>query len=275
MRAGASAFAGFRPKRGYRVGMTQPGGQTDAAEHRTLRLEVVIVLAVTFGLSAANAVLELADAVLSGLSSRIVALNPMRSNYDLINLGLNLTGIIQLLAWGALGVYLLRRSGFGLNQIGLAPPRLRADVLGGVGLAALIGLPGLGLYIAARLLGLSVAVEPSALNDTWWRVPVLVLAAFANAWAEEVIVVAYLLTRLHQLRLTPARALVWSSMLRGAYHLYQGFGAGLGNLVMGLVFGYAWQRRGRLWPLVIAHGIIDSVAFVGYALAARHLGWLP
>jgi membrane protease YdiL (CAAX protease family) len=43
---------------------------------------------------------------------------------------------------------------------------------------------------------------------------------------------------------------------------------------MGLVFGYAWQRTGRLWPLVIAHGIIDTVAFVGYALLAGHLHWL-
>ena len=66
-----------------------------------------------------------------------------------------------------------------------------------------------------------------------------------------------------------------SSLLRGAYHLYQGFGAGLGNVAMGLVFGYVWQRTGRLWPLVIAHGLIDAVAFVGYALAASHLGWLP
>jgi membrane protease YdiL (CAAX protease family) len=35
-----------------------------------------------------------------------------------------------------------------------------------------------------------------------------------------------------------------------------------------------WQRTGRLWPLVVAHGLIDAVAFVGYALLARHLGWL-
>jgi hypothetical protein len=26
--------------------------------------------------------------------------------------------------------------------------------------------------------------------------------------------------------------------------------------------------------LIIGHGVIDAVAFVGYALAARHLGWL-
>jgi membrane protease YdiL (CAAX protease family) len=122
---------------------------------------------------------------------------------------------------------------------------------------------------------MNVSVVPSALDDTWWRIPVLLAAAFANGWAEEVIVVAFLLTRLRQLRVNPVVALVASSLLRGAYHLYQGYGAGLGNVAMGLVFGYVWQRTGRLWPLVIAHGLIDAVAFVGYALAANHLGWLP
>ncbi len=40
---------------------------------------------------------------------------------------------------------------------------------------------------------------------------------------------------------------------------------------MGLVFGYVWLRTGRLWPLIVAHALIDAVAFVGYALAAGHL----
>jgi membrane protease YdiL (CAAX protease family) len=102
----------------------------------------------------------------------------------------------------------------------------------------------------------------------------LLFTAFANGWAEEVIVVAFLLTRLRQLRVNPVTALLASSLLRGAYHLYQGFSAGLGNVVMGLVFAYVWRRTGRLWPLIIAHGIIDSVAYVGYALASGHLGWL-
>ena len=79
---------------------------------------------------------------------------------------------------------------------------------------------------------------------------------------------------LAQLRVNPLAALLASSLLRGAYHLYQGFSAGLGNVVMGLIFAYVWRRTGRLWPLIIAHGIIDSVAYVGYAVAAGHLGWL-
>lgn len=243
-------------------------------QRRGLRIEIVVVLAVTFGLSAYIALLNLIEAVLLGLAGQTIALNPRRSPFDLIDLGLNLAVVFQLIAWGALALYLLWRSGIGPSQIGLGKLQWRPDLLGGIGLAALIGLPGLGLYVAARALGLSANVEPVELYDTWWRIPVLLISAFANGWAEEIIVVAFLLTRLRQLRVNPMVALLASSVLRGAYHLYQGFSAGLGNVVMGLIFGYVWRRTGRLWPLIVAHGVIDSVAYVGYALAAGHLSWL-
>ncbi len=243
-------------------------------QRRTLKIEIAVVLAVTFGLSAYTAGLRLIEAVLLGLSGQTVALNPKRSPFDLIDLGLHLSVILQLLAWGSLALYLLWRSGFGPSSVGLARPQWRADGLGGLGLALLIGLPGLGFYVLARILGLSADVEPAELYDTWWRIPVLLGVAFANGWAEEIIVVGFLLTRLRQLDVSPGRALVISSLLRGAYHLYQGYSAGLGNIVMGLIFGYVWQRTGRLWPLIIAHALIDAVAFVGYALVADHLSWL-
>jgi len=232
------------------------------------------VLSVTFGLSAVTALLQLADSVLRNLSAERIPLNPRRSYFDLIDLGLNATDVAQLIAWGGLGLYLLWRSGLSPARIGLTRLQWRPDLAGGVGLAALIGLPGLGLYLAARALRINASVIPSGLSDTWWRVPMLVLVAFADGWAEEIIVVGYLLTRLGQLGVGARAALVCSSLLRGTYHLYQGFGAGLGNVAMGLVFGYVWQRTGRLWPLVIAHGLIDTVTFVGYALLAGHLRWL-
>ncbi|MGE2693011.1 CPBP family intramembrane glutamic endopeptidase [Mycolicibacterium pulveris] len=254
--------------------MTGGVDELTGSQRRALRIEVIVVLAVTFALSAYTALLRLLESVLLGLAGQVVALNPRRSQFDLIDLGLNLAGVFQLLAWGALAVYLLWRSGFGPDRIGLGLPRWRPDVLGGIGLAALIGVPGLALYQIARILGLNASVEPAELYDTWWRIPVLLLVSFANGWAEEVIVVGFLLTRLRQLRVNPVIAVVASSVLRGLYHLYQGFGAGLGNVAMGLVFGYVYLRTGRLWPLIIAHALIDAVAFVGYALAAGHLGWL-
>ena len=254
--------------------MSAPRDESVDTHRRGLRIEVGVMLAVSFGVSAAIAVLQLIDAVLSGLSGHRVRLNENLSRYDLINLGLNLATIAQLVAWGALALYLLWRSGLSPARIGLGRLRWRADVLGGLGLAALIGIPGLLFYLAARWLGMNAEVEPSALHNSWWRIPVLIIAAFANGFAEEVVVVGYLITRLRQLGLSQNRAILASSVLRGLYHLYQGFGAGLGNLVMGLVFGYAWCRSGRLWPLVIAHGLIDTVAFVGYVVLAGHVGWL-
>ena len=249
-------------------------GEFLAADRRTLRIEVGVMLAVTFGVSALVAVFRLADAVLSGLPAYRVRLNTNQSRFDLINLGLNLVSVGQLMAWGALALYLLWRSGISPAAIGLGRLRWRPDILGGIGLAALIGIPGLLFYLGARTLGMNAEVEPAALSSSWWRIPVPVLAAFANGFAEEVVVVGYLITRLRQLGMTPSQAVLTSSVLRGIYHLYQGFGAGLGNVVMGLVFGYAWCRTGRLWPLVFAHGIINTVAFVGYVLLAGHLGWL-
>ena len=107
------------------------------ADRRALRIEIAVVLAVTFGLSAYTAILELIEAILLNLSKQTVALNPRLSPFDLINLGLNLARVAQLVAWGLLGLYLLWRSGFGPAKIGLGRIRWRSDVLGGIGLAAL------------------------------------------------------------------------------------------------------------------------------------------
>ena len=123
--------------------------------------------------------------------------------------------------------------------------------------------------------GANLTVVAENLPEVWWRIPVLVLSAFQNGLLEEVLVAGYLLHRLRQLGWSDNRALAASAVLRGSYHLYQGFGGFLGNLAMGLVFGRLYQRWGRVTPLVIAHTLIDIVAFVGYALLVGKVSWLP
>lgn len=244
---------------------------------RMLRAEVLLVFAITLGLSGLRSLLRLLESLTAPepLAEQEVALNAPAAQADLIDLAFQLTGVLQLAAWGSLGAYLLLRDGTRLADIGLRRRLDLRDWLYGAGLAALIGIPGLGLYLVAYELGASVTVLPSTLDDTWWRLPVLVLSAVANAWAEEVLVVGYLLTRLRQLRVNRGGALAISAVLRGSYHLYQGFGGFVGNMIMGLVFGWVWQRTNRLWPLIIAHSLIDIVAFVGYALLRDRVGWLP
>jgi membrane protease YdiL (CAAX protease family) len=69
----------------------------------------------------------------------------------------------------------------------------------------------------------------------------------------------------------PWQVLVSIAALRGLYHLYQGPAMALGNMVMGLVFGWVYLRWRRVMPLVIAHTLLDTFAFVGYPLAAPYL----
>lgn len=244
---------------------------TDPAQRRALVIEIVVVLAMTLGTSGLRSLLALVDTLLTpgSLADHSVALNaPVRRN-ELLDLFSQLTGVIQLLAWGALGCYLLWRSGIAPRRLGLEACSPGRDARLGVGLAALIGGPGLGWYFLARAAGLNLTVLPSVLPDTWWRVPVLTASAVANALAEELLVVGYLITRLRQLGSGEGFAVLASAALRGSYHLYQGFGGFAGNLVMGLVFGRIWQRTNRLWALITAHALIDIVAFLGYALVLQ------
>ncbi|MGL5851841.1 MAG: CPBP family intramembrane glutamic endopeptidase, partial [Phycicoccus sp.] len=70
------------------------------------------------------------------------------------------------------------------------------------------------------------------------------------------------------------RVILVSAVIRGTYHLYQGFGGFVGNVAMGVLFGWLYTRTRRVMPLVVAHTVIDVVAFVGYALLAPHVTWL-
>ena len=254
-----------------------PAVVEDPARRRLIVTEILVVLTVTIGLSALRSALSLIDSLMAPtpLADQQVALNAPAAAATLVDLALQLTRVLQLVGWGALGAYLLLRAGFAMRDIGLDARRPGRDALATVGLAAVIGIPGLGLYLIARAIGISLTIAPSTLGDTWWRVPVLIASAAANGWAEEIVMIGYLLTRLRQLGWSPNRSLVASALLRGSYHLYQGFGGFLGNFVMGLVFGRYWQRTNRLWPLVAAHTLIDVVAFTGYALLHGHVSWLP
>jgi membrane protease YdiL (CAAX protease family) len=171
--------------------------------------------------------------------------------------------------------YFLFRDGESLHTIGLDFRKPRSDLTRAAVLAAIVGGAGLALYLAAHALGIALTVDVSNLPAIWWRDTVLVLSAAQNAILEEVVVAAYLLHRLRQLGWSNPRALAASAFLRGSYHLYQGFGGFAGNAVLGLIFGWLYQRFGRVMPLILAHTFIDAVAFVGYVHLAGRVSWLP
>ena len=188
--------------------------------------------------------------------------------YQLVGIGFGLMPVF-------LALYLLSLTNAPAGQaIGLDGRRPGFDLGVGALVALGIGIPGLGFYLGARELGLNTQVQASGLADNWWTVPVLLLSALQNSLLEEVVMIGYLFTRFSQLGWGWVMIIAGSALVRGAYHLYQGFGGFAANLIMGVIFGLIYLRWKRVGPLVVAHSLLDIAAFVGYALLAPRLDWL-
>ncbi len=248
-----------------------------------LRNEVWLLLGVSLGHSAVLSVLSLIEKLTAPgpLDQQAAELNTaVTPDRPWLDLAIQLTRIFFALVPALFAVHLLNRGPgwdgrFGARGLlGIDGTRKGFDAGAGALLAALIGIPGLALYVGARELGLNATVVAEGLGGVWWAVPVLLLAAVQNAVLEEVVVVGYLITRLRQLSWQVPAAIAASALLRGSYHLYQGFGAFVGNAVMGVVFALFFLRYKRTGPLIVAHTLLDVVAFVGYALLAKHLDWI-
>jgi membrane protease YdiL (CAAX protease family) len=250
---------------------------------RRLRLEVWIVLGLSLGQSAVYSVVQLLDKMTRApLAQGTSTLNRSQSSREYFDLTYQLLDIIFALVPVVLVIYFLtehRASGqadstgtSAFRKLGFNFARPGKDLVQGLGLAALIGIPSLGLYAAGRALGITTAIIPSALDAYWWTVPVLILSAIRHGVVEEVIVVGYLLDRLGKFGWGMPLAIFASSMLRGSYHLYQGFGPFIGNAIMGVIFALIYTRTRRVMPLVIAHALLDTVAFVGFSLFGKAIG---
>ncbi|MFE1169151.1 CPBP family intramembrane glutamic endopeptidase [Nocardiopsis sp. NPDC058789] len=272
-----------------RAPLPSPTGPAEAARAGTtvqhllasrslMRWEVLCVLALSLGAAAVSAVISFLGVLTSPESMADQTANLIRSRAEdrpWLDLSFQLYAVVFAFAPVALVVYLLHRGGESARTVGFDLRRPGFDLGSGLALAALIGTGGLVVYLVSWQLGLTRTIVPSTLDGNWWDTPVLVLQALKNGVLEEVIVVGYLLHRLGQMGWSPWKAVVASSVLRAFYHLYQGVGMFFGNLVMGLVFGWFYLRYGRVMPLVVAHTVIDVVAFVGAVYLIGRIDWLP
>ena len=268
-----------RAPRWYAAGLgpseRDPAAVAGEADRRSLRRETLLVLGVSLGASAIWAVLSIIEKLTRPipLSQQTTAMNRSATpDRPWLDLAYQLVGIALPLVPVLLALYLLNRihrpsvdvrAG---RFIGLDRSAPGHDAVRGLGLAALIGIPGLALYFLAKAIGVNTQVSAANLTDVWWSGPVLVLAAIENALLEEVIMVGYLFTRWRQIGWSWPLVIGLSAVVRGTYHLYQGFGGFAGNIVMGLVLGLVYARTRRVMPLVVCHAVLDTVAFVGYTV---------
>jgi membrane protease YdiL (CAAX protease family) len=216
--------------------------------------EISIVLALSVGRSALSSVLALVQALTrdQALADQSTSLNPGANAaqfWDVLN-----QFLAQFFAFApiALAIYLLWERDLGVPSHRLGFPGSRAG--SGCGRAARRRHrhPGSRPLRRRSRAGITVQVDAAPLDSSWWTIPLLLLAA-VRAASEEVIFIGYLFDRLRRLGWGTWTIILSTAALRGAYHAYQGWGPIAGNIVMGIVFGWVYQRWGRVMPLVIAH----------------------
>ena len=232
--------------------------------------EIAIVLGLSVGASAVYSLVAIIARLTdeTPLSDQSASLNPSQSEREWLDFSYQLLGITFELFAVALALFLLWQPGrSGFARIGLDFQFPGKDAGRGILLFLAIGIPGIALYAAGRAAGITVAVVASPLDTHWWTIPILVLSAVRAALVEEVIVIGYLFTRLRERGWSDWTIIISTAMLRGSYHLYQGIGPFVGNVVMGVIFGWCYRRWGRVMPLVVAHTLLDIASFVGYPLA--------
>jgi uncharacterized protein len=258
------------------AGMSKP-----SVDRNRPGLELLAVLGVSYGLQGLRSLLDFLQSQIvinQGFGFRKVATAPIKSNEtptQWLDILYQLVSIASGVAPAFLAVVLLMRTPGGRGVgIGLDRWRDPRELALGAGFAAAIGVPGLALVYVAREIGANAQIVVTSFPDVWYRIPALVLEAFQQGIGEEVVVCAFVLVRLKQLGWSNSRALATASVVRGSYHLYQGYGGFVGNAVMGLLFGWWFQRTRRVVPLVIAHFVIDAVSFIGYIYLHGKVSWI-
>ncbi|MBD7923522.1 CPBP family intramembrane glutamic endopeptidase [Xanthomonas bonasiae] len=135
--------------------------------------------------------------------------------------------------------------------------------------------PAIGLLIACIVacyplnwLGAGMAEEVNPSMDAMvagkLSLTAVVAVSLLNPIFEEVFVCAYVI-RVLQRSHSPAFAVNVSVAIRASYHLYQGPVGAISLVVVGLILGWWFARTGRLWPAIIAHGLMDLLALMAYA----------
>jgi hypothetical protein len=91
---------------------------------------------------------------------------------------------------------------------------------------------------------------------------------FTAGFLEELVWRGYLMNRLIDLqgketKLAWVISLVGSAIIFGLGHTYQGLGGVIKITTLGLLFGAAFlTTRQNLWPVIIAHALLDTIGFV-------------
>jgi CAAX protease family protein len=166
--------------------------------------------------------------------------------------------LYELVVGAALAVFLAAR-GWSLKRLGLAPTFTETAI--GLLLVAVVYVAWMVVWI---LIASFLPSPDAAARDITFEARgvgfwTAASASFVNGMFEETFVCGYVIALLKD-RAPPWTAINISVGIRLLYHLYLGPIGMIFVVLVGVSFGYWYARRGRLWPLIVAHGVLDYMA---------------
>jgi membrane protease YdiL (CAAX protease family) len=208
-------------------------------------VEFLVVVTWAFGLPIFSSIMSLGT---PGMESV-----PVFNNAQL--LGIIIFEVIQLgfLAW------FLRIRGWTLEKFGLSFS-WRATAAG-LALLAFTYAVTLGAQYVAQIIfnyDIEAAIARAPKVDPDLSMQLVFLVSVVNGIFEELFVAGYIITALTERRGMWV-AINASVVVRLLYHLYQGPIGVLTIVPMGLLYGYVYSRTRQLWPLVVAHVLVDII----------------
>lgn len=185
------------------------------------------------------------------------ASEPPPANRDLLILA-----AYECVQMAVLGLFLWAR-GWSLEKVGLTPG-VRDTVLG----VALFIAYYCVLYalwtVAAAIAPLLLQDAPAWQGEAHVSRMVAVLLALINPIFEEVFVCGYVIAALKRDD-SPWLAINVSVALRLCYHIHDGRAVAISIIPLGLIFAWWFARSGRLWPVVVAHTMLDLLSLLAIA----------
>lgn len=164
-------------------------------------------------------------------------------------------------------LYILWLTGEPLSQFGICRLRPLRDMTVGIVVCGLGWI--IPLFIMIVIAPIVASIVSDTASDVSFEGPtttihfvLLPLAMIANSIAEELVMRGYFIVRLRQIGLSTVQAIVASTFLFAGYHLYQGVWGAIHVFFIGLVYAIAFVVVQRLWPVVIAHTLMNLIVYL-------------
>jgi uncharacterized protein len=204
--------------------------------------DAAVVVAICFGWFIYASV----DAVLAGF--------PVGSFSDAEFLSL----MLYELALASLALIYLRLRGYDLKWLLPRPTAIGCII--GILLHVAVAIAAWPIYIFAGSADTASQPIGEMIAGSTYSMPMLVGMSIVNGWFEETFLTGYLLQGM--LHMGAALSIGIVSLIRLAYHLYQGPLGAVSALVFGVVVGVYYWRTRDLWSVIVAHVYGDIAGFV-------------